>query len=252
MDNSTLRRKKVEELSQYGKPLTGLEKEAEKAQAKIFMAEIKKRYGFFGRIPFFIDVFLEQRRAKKDYPEAYAQLQKYGKKAVKEFPFLIGIFHAIAKREGRENAYPILKDMWQKVSPMAQRTMYQVDELVECEGDIFDNFKKFHVAMFEAGQDMYHSINTNEKDLATSTVDRCVNVELANAFGVPELATMGCDNDLAGYPAIDDEMNMEFRRPYTIARGDDYCKFLFYRKGTAPEMEEIDGQMVKWDESLNK
>ena len=186
------------------------------------------------------------------FPEAYAKLQKFGSKATKEFPFLIGIFHALAKREGRENAYPILMEMFQKVSPIAQRSMYQVDELVQCEGDVFDNFKKFHIAMFEAGQDMFHSTNTDEKNVATSTVDKCVNVELANAFGVPELAPFGCDNDLAGYPAIANEMNMEFRRPCTIAKGDDYCKFLFYRKGTAPDMEEVDGQMVTWDESLNK
>ena len=52
--------------------------------------------------------------------------------------------------------------------------------------------------MFEAGHDMFHSNNTDEKNVASSTVDRCINVELANAFGVPELAPFGCDNDLAG------------------------------------------------------
>jgi len=252
MENSALRRKKVEELSLYGKPLTGLEKEAVKEQEKIFMAEIKKRYGFFGRIPFFIDVFLEQRRTKKNYPEAYAQLQKFGGQAVKEFPFLIGIFKAIAKREGRENAYPVLKDMFQKVASTSQRAMYQVDELVECEGDVFDNFKKFHIAMFEASQDLFHNTNTNENDKLTSIVDKCANVEMANAFDVPELAPIGCDSDLAGYPPISDDVNMEFRRPCTIAKGSDECKFLFYRKGTAPDTEEVEGQDVKWDDSLNK
>lgn len=243
---------RIEELSQFGKPLTGLEKEAVKAQEKIFMAEIKKRYGFFGRIPFFIDVFRGQRRAKKDYPEAFAKLQKFGGQATKEFPFLIGIFHAVAKREGREHTYPILIEMFQKVSPLAQRYMYQVDELVRCEGDVFDNFKKFNGAMFKASDFMFSNTQTEEKDKQTIMVTECANVDMAHAFGVPEIAPFGCDSDLAGYPHIEDEMNMEFRRPCTIAKGGDNCRFLFYRKGTAPEMEEVDGQMVKWDRSLNK
>jgi hypothetical protein len=252
MKATNVKRKKVEELSQYGKPLTGLEKEAVKKQEMIFMAEIKKRYGAVGRIPFFIDVFLKQRRVKKEYPEAYSELQKFGGQAVKEFPFLIGIFKAIAKREGRENAYPILKDMFQKVAPTAQRSMYQVDELVDCEGDVFDNFKKFHCAMFEASQHLFHNSNADEKDKLTSIVDKCANVEMAHSFDVPELAPIGCDSDLAGYAAIADEVNIEFRRPCTIAKGGDHCKFLFYRKGTAPDTEEVDGKTVKWDDHLNK
>jgi hypothetical protein len=50
----------------------------------------------------------------------------------------------------------------------------------------------------------------------------------------PELAKLGCDPDLAGYPLIEDAVNMEFRRPCTLAKGDSYCNFMFYRQGTAP------------------
>lgn len=252
MSNSAGERKKVEELSQYGKPITGLEKEVVKAQERIFMAEIKKRYGSFGRVPFFIDVFLMQRRAKKDYPEAFEELKKFGGQVVKEFLFLIAIFKAIAKREGRENAYPVLIEMFQKGSPIAQRSMYQVDELVRCEGDVFDNFKKFNAAMFQASNFMFTNTQTEEKDRQTSIVTKCAYVDMAEAFGVPEIAPIGCDNDLTGYPAIADELNMEFRRPCTLAKGGDHCKFLFYRKGAAPAVEEVDGRRVRWDESMNR
>ena len=83
-------------------------------------------------------------------------------------------------------------------------------------------------------------------------MDKCANVEMAHAFDVPELAPIGCDSDLAGYAAIVEEVNTEFRRPCTIAKGSDHCKFLFYRKGTAPDTEEVDGKTVKWDDHLNK
>ncbi|MGV7223353.1 MAG: hypothetical protein ACQ9MH_17720 [Nitrospinales bacterium] len=45
---------KVEELSQYGKTLTGLSKEAMKKQKAIVFSEIQKKFGLLGILPFFI------------------------------------------------------------------------------------------------------------------------------------------------------------------------------------------------------
>ncbi len=63
---------------------------------------------------------------------------------------------------------------------------------------------------------------------------------------------LGCDFDLGGCPVIVDRVNAEFRRPCTLARGGDRCRFFFYRKGTAPESEEIDGETVRWEPQLNR
>jgi hypothetical protein len=54
-------------------------------------------------------------------------------------------------------------------------------------------------------------------------------------LGVPELGKFGCDHDLAGYAAIEDDVDCDFRRFCTIAKGDPSCVFEFYRKGTAPD-----------------
>ena len=59
------------------------------------------------------------------------------------------------------------------------------------------------------------------------------------AIGCPELAKLGCDHDLAGYPVILDQVDAEFRRPCTLAKGGEYCDFNFYRKGTAPPTEHL-------------
>jgi len=45
---------------------------------------------------------------------------------------------------------------------------------------------------------------------------------------------LGCDHDVAGYPCIEDKVNSEFRRQHTIAKGDDICDFMFFRKGKCP------------------
>lgn len=147
--------------------------------------------------------------------------------------------------------YPILKNVFQNVAPTTQSAMYRVDKLVDCEGDVFDNFKKFHCAMMKANNNLYRNSIHDEKDQLTNIVDKCSNVDMAYAFHVPELAPIGCDSDLAGYAAIVDKVNTEFRRPCTIAKGCDHCEFLFYRKGTAPETDEVNGEIVKRDAHLN-
>ena len=246
-------RKKVEDLSQYGKALDDIPEAAKKAQARIVMEMIKRKYGWFGRLPFFIRMYFEQRRLKKQHIETMEQLRFAGEGASKEFLMLVAMFNIFARTEGREGAGQSIIEMFQRVAAEAgMAALYQLDELVDCEGDVYDNFTKFNLAMFEGSQHLYDSTHTVEPDKHTITVTRCANVEFADAFDCPELRSLGCNFDIGGYPVISDQANVEFRRPITIANGDDRCAFSFYRKGTAPETEEIDGKTVKWESHLNR
>ncbi len=70
----------------------------------------------------------------------------------------------------------------------------QLDELVRCDGDVFDNFKKFNVAMFEAGDRDFRVQKIEETDNHLRiVVDRCLNVEAGKMFDCPEIAKPGCD-----------------------------------------------------------
>ena len=56
------------------------------------------------------------------------------------------------------------------------------------------------------------------------------------------MGRIGCDFDVGGYApdAIGDMVNLDFRRPNTLASGDKSCDFYYYRKGHAPkEMRTI-------------
>jgi hypothetical protein len=79
----------------------------------------------------------------------------------------------------------------------------------------------------------------DEKDKLTIGVNKCANCVIGTAFDCPEIGKLGCDHDLAGYPVILDRVNAEFRRPHTIAKSYDYCDFMFYRKGAAPDTEHL-------------
>ncbi|UCG66916.1 MAG: L-2-amino-thiazoline-4-carboxylic acid hydrolase [Deltaproteobacteria bacterium] len=233
---------KVEELSQYGKTLSGLPKEALKKQKAIVLREIRTKYGLLGILPFFIKILLGQKALKENYPEAYHEALNVSENAAKEITMLISIFNIIARKEGKENAYNFLKNIFQEVARYSMPALYQIDDLAKCEGDVFENFVKFNIAWFNAMNDEGTWIVDNieeEKDKLIIIVTECANCVVGKAFDCPEIAKLGCDHDLAGYPVILDRVNAEFRRPHTIAKGDEYCDFMFYRKGTAPDTEHL-------------
>ncbi len=165
---------------------------------------------------------------------------------------MTALFDVLVASEGREGAYDVTKAVLQGVAPTSMKGLYQSDDLARCEGDRFENFKRFHLALFDNSQQLFPNTHTDEGDLFTSTVTQCGNVEVFTALGAPELGKLGCDHDLAGYPAIADRHGFEFRRPTTIAKGGDVCRFRFYRAGMAPNTEIIDGVPVRWTESMNR
>lgn len=204
----------------------------------VVLREIRKKFGLLGMLPFFISLFIGQRALKKKYPEAYRTALKLGKAEANDISMLVAMFNLVARKEGRENAYEYVKNIMQKIAIYSMPAFYQIDDLVECEGDVFENFTKFTVAWFNAMNEEGTWIveeMREEKDKLSFKVTECLNCVLGDAFDCPEISKLGCDHDLAGYPVILDRVNAEFRRPHTIAKGDDYCDFNFYRKGAAPE-----------------
>jgi hypothetical protein len=199
---------------------------------------LRKNFGIWGMFGIFLDIYFIQRKLKKQHPDTRKKAAAMGTIVEKELFAFSGMFLALARRLGRENAYEFIKT--KVLSEMAATSMallYQLDDLKKCEGDIFDNFKKMNVALFERTTKDGTWIMDNykdEKDKLTIKVVTCSNVDLFNELNVPELGKFGCDHDLAGYPAIEKEVNCEFRRLCTLANGDDHCLFEFYRQGTAP------------------
>lgn len=226
----------VEQLERYGKPFTDFPKEVLQGQGKVMFSIFRRHFGLLGLIPFTFRVLLERRRLLKQYAQQYRDLSKLTPDGAKEITMLIPMFNVIARKKSREQAYEFVKSLFQGITSRALPAFYQLDDLVQCEGDVFDNYKKINVSIFEAGNRDFHvqKIEETENHLRI-VVDRCLNVEAGRMFGCPEIAKLGCDHDLAAYPLIDPVVNAEFRRPCTLAKGDSYCDFNFYRKGFAPE-----------------
>ena len=185
---------------------------------------------------------INQKKIKREYSQAYEKALTISKNAATEITILVAMYNLIAKNDGNEKAYNFLKKIFQEMAVYSMPAYYQVDDLVRCEGDVFENFKKFNVAWFSAMNDegtwIVDKIE-DKKDKLTIIISDCINCTLSEAFNCPEIGKLGCDHDLAGYPAILDRVNAEFRRHHTIAKGDEYCDFMFYRKGKAPDDEHL-------------
>ena len=235
---NSVQRKRVEDLKNYGASLE-MPKEAVKVQFTIMLKALRKQFGFRGMLALLRDTHFIQRRMRRDFPETRQRAAELGEVTERELFTLSGIYLALARRLGRNEAYEFLKyEVIRKLALTSMPLLYQVPELKRCDGDVFENFKKMNIALFERttkdGTWLMESFK-DEPDKLTIRVTTCTNVELFNELNVPELGKFGCDHDVAGYPAIEEDVNCEFRRFRTIANGDDCCLFEFYRRGTAPD-----------------
>lgn len=230
---------KVEELKMYGKALE-MPKEAVKKQTKIVFRLLRKEFGVFGMLKLLIGIRKHSKRIKKQFPDAVKKARQISKVFEKELVMMGALFSAIADKRGRKIAQEFLIDMMRKTAATSLPALYQLPDLVKCEGDVFENYKKMNRAMFttihEQGtwrNDGFHET----KDLLEFKVTSCANIELFEAIECPELNILGCEHDLAAYDLINGPTNSEFRRQCTLAKGGDCCHFQFYRKGTAPKTE---------------
>lgn len=131
---------KVEELSQYGKTLSGIPKEALKKQKQIVLREIRAKYGWLGTLSFFLRSVSGQRKLKKNYPEAYKKAKNISENAAKEVTMLVSMFNLIAQEDGDDQAYEFLKNVFQEMAVYSIPAFYQIDDLIQCEGDDYCDF----------------------------------------------------------------------------------------------------------------
>ena len=232
---------KVEELSQYGKGLE-MPRETLKRQEKTLFNLLKREFGLFGMIGIGMRLMKHAKRLKKEHPDQVEIARSVGKDQDKQVIMMAALFHAIADKRGRKFGQDFMTKLIQTIAPISLPAIHQLDEVVKCEGDTFTNFKKFTRAMFEECDRLGSWKNDgfiDTEDCLEFKVTKCVNVELMEALGCPECKKLGCDHDLAAYPLMEDASQCEFRRPKTIADGDDYCHFFYYRKGTAPDTAHL-------------
>lgn len=161
--------------------------------------------------------------------------RNFGSVAEIEWILLLMIYRHLEKKQGKEKAYLFAKSAIQDSSKFMMNDFYQADRLADFE-DPFEAFWSYHKAMFRDDPN-YPNEFIEEKDLKTMVVYRCRNCEIAR-LTIPELAPLGCDHDITGYKAIQDRTDMEFRRPETLAKDGKPCRFMFYRKGTAPKVDD--------------
>jgi hypothetical protein len=230
---------RVENLDRYNKSFGDAPKELIKIMQKELLGKLRKKFGIFGVIKFFIMVLGERTKMKKKYADDYKRLKRTvpNPKLIDEFVLFASVFNALLKyHKSRDDAYENLKELLKGVWKESLMLMYQVEDLLKCEGDIFENYKKMNMGCFKSSSIEYNVKEiVDEENHLNIVVDKCLNVELADTFGVPELGKIGCDHDIIAFPPVEEKTNSVFRRPCNLAKDGKNCDFHFYRKGFEPE-----------------
>lgn len=169
----------------------------------------------------------------RKYREGFRMMdKKFGFMAGMEWILLVIIYREIERKQGAESAYLYAKEAIQDASKFMMNEFYQADRLAEF-ADPFEAFWSYHKAMFQHDPNFPNEM-IEERDLKIMVVHECSNCQIAR-MTIPELAPIGCDHDITGYKAIEEKVQMEFRRPQTLAKDGKPCRFMFYRKGTASQ-----------------
>ena len=229
---------KIEQLPTYTRTFDYMPRKALLVMVKVMFFELIKKFGIFGAIGFLVRVQKKRKQLINEYADVM-NAKFPGVSAIEELYMMAAMHLVIADTEGREKAYEFNKRIIQELGPTAHKSIYCLHDLKKVEGDVFTNFCKLNRRLFENGNEkgLYgvEEISDSE-DLQFIRVTKCLNVDAFSTIGCPELARLGCDGDIAGYApeALGDQVNLDFRRPRTLANGDEACEFHYYRKGSAP------------------
>ena len=223
----------IKYLSSYGRNTTGFDNKSSKKMMLFLLQSLFRLFGIIQSTGILIKTWFTIRGLKAAKPKAYAMLKKMGKKPEKDMMNMIAMYVVLSDKIGKKAAYDFFKEIVQRTSPF-QEEYYDLDELLQFE-DVFEAFREYNYALFHNDPNFDISEFINEASAFHVTFTRCANVEITEAFGVPELGKLGCDHDITGYPAIQDRVNTVFHRPQTLAKGGTCCKFHFYKKGTEPK-----------------
>jgi hypothetical protein len=199
----------------------------------IFAKNLYKKLGFLSFLWFCLMLpFRLVPNFKKNRDGIRLMGKSFGWMAKTEWALLLVIYRQFEKKYGKFDAYLFAKNSIQECSSFMMNDFYQADRLKDFE-DPFEAFWLFHKAMFKDDPN-YPNEFIEEKDCKIMVVHSCRNCKIAK-MTIPELAPIGCDHDITGYRAIGNKTQMEFRRPQTLAKDGLPCRFMFFRKGTAPE-----------------
>lgn len=230
----------VEQLPSYGKAFDHMPLQAQILQVRVAFAELRQKVGLLGMVRFVRDVHGKQQELQSKYGELVTtKFREVPASAIRELYMASAMYLVISEREGQEAAYSFLRRIFQAIGPTAHEMLYDVQGLVQCEGDVFDNFCKLNRSIFEnSAKKGFYNVDEiqDSRDLQYIRLTKCLNVDAFSTLGCPKLARLGCDIDIAGYAphAMGDKVGLDFRRPCTLVNGDESCEFHYYRKGHAP------------------
>jgi len=227
--------KKVEDLKNYGKPLSdvSLSSEGKKHSKRITsaaMAELRRELGIIGIIKLLLKSRKETNRGKA---LDWSNLDERGMSNKRFLNVLItetATGKALADIAGKDNASNILRRSFDRAVDVTAPLYPSPEDFKSC-GDGFDAFKKYMKQEFLAHVNAHLQdldiVEDSPRALAVN-VRYCVWCEVAKKLGDPSVCYfVHCYWDEVYFPKALAELGGRFKRTGTLATGAPVCDFRF-------------------------
>ena len=227
---------KVEELKNYGKPMSQVifspeaEKQA-KQMMKVIRSELRKELGLLGIIRLLFNMRKEIRFAKKSDWSALKEHGLVNERFLESLIQQAAAMRALANMVGMDKAAEIYRRLIDKIGYEVSVPLFpSVDEFTAC-GNAFEAFKEYAKAMVIADQrEGIHEVDIIEDDSKTFAynVKYCAWNEVAKRIGVSELCYAGrCYGDEVFFNKVMPQIGVQYKRTGTLTLGNPVCDVRF-------------------------
>ncbi|RDZ96006.1 hypothetical protein DEQ92_21575, partial [Haloferax sp. Atlit-6N] len=189
----------------YGHGITGVTPNGRRHMPRIVLRAVRKEFGVLKGIVFLALSLVRSVLVKRRNPEGMRLAADYSSEFANDFPMIVGMYETHSNWTDADEAYGFLRTIVQTSAQYQMYDLYPVEELQEFT-DPFEAFKRYNYGIFADDDNYPMEEFVDEPNHCQIMVGSCANVQIAHAFGYPELAKLGCDHDLAGYPLIEDDV----------------------------------------------
>jgi len=227
---------KVEELRNYGKPLSHIifspeAKKQAKRMMKVVRSELRKELGLVGTIRLRLNMRKETKLIMK---HDWSRLKEHGLADERFLDSVIqqaAAMRALANMVGLDRASEIYRRLLDKIGYEVSASLFpSIEEFTAC-GNAFEAFKEYAKAMIVADQrEGIHEVDIIADDLNTFAynVKYCAWNEVAKEFGVSELCYAGrCYGDEVFFNRAMPQIGVQYKRKGTLTLGEPVCDVRF-------------------------
>lgn len=226
----------VESLKNYGKSLPecmrSISPETQKRAKKIAMGVLRKELGLWSMMRFFFKISKERKRLMSVDLSSIRQ-KIPDERFIQSLIDDTALFSAMEQVAGMEKTIQVHYEILDKTALMLQSEIFPDPEKFNQFEDPFGAFKDYALKLMDADQKLgvhLYKLTENSDQALQMDVHSCAWYDVRKLLGIPEAALPSCYGDDVFFPAVVKDIDLQYLRTKTLARGHEFCDFRFEKR----------------------